>query len=271
TALRLILVAFALPNLILGQRTVPSPNKNRVDKGQPADERMILKQRALNQLEQGFIDSRALKDDETKIRVQSQVADVIWESDRTRATKMFEYACSSIEALSSTDRETDAALSGHDNEVDTQARLRTELLQLVSKRDPKLAERLVKSVSLPTLDLEVDHLEVSRSDREKAKLYMDSAKRLVNVDPQRAVALAEAQLERQPGSEILNLLFKLQSTDPVLAYQIFQRALSLVERDAAGSFDVRSLAPYVLSNGGLNSTEAALRRYLQLASSYLSR
>lgn len=275
SAFSALLVVFALTSLLFAQSgTLPrqndkaGPKKNRVDDR----ERQALRQRVLGQLEQLFIEAGALKDEEVKITVQVHVADILWESDKPRAARMFEDAFRALEAMGATDLNADSAASGKDKAVETQSRLRAELLQLVSRRDAKLAEKLVKLVSLPELDLEAEHVEISRSDRERAKLYMDSAKRLADIDPQRAANLAEAYLERQPGSEVLNLLFRLQNRDPAMADNLFQHALSIVERDAAASFDIRGLAPYVLRNsGGGSLNDTSLKRFLELASSYLSR
>ena len=274
SALSAVAFVFALSSLLFAQGGTVSRQRNKAEqeKGRVDDrQRQALKDRVLGQLEQLFVEAGTLKDEEVKITVQVQVADLLWESDKPRAARMFEDAFRSIEAMGPTDLNTDGGASAKDEAVEAQSRLRAELLQLVSRRDAKLAEKLVKSVSLPELDLEAERFEISRSDRAKTKFYMESAKRLADIDPQRAVDLAEAYLERQPGAEVLDLLFSLQNKNPALADNLFQHALSIVERDAAASFDIRGLAPYILrNNGGGSPKDASVRRFLELAYSYLS-
>ncbi|HMG72745.1 MAG TPA: hypothetical protein VK582_04530 [Pyrinomonadaceae bacterium] len=274
SAFSAVAFVFALTSLLFAQSgTLPrQKNKAEQERGRVDDrQRQALNERVLSQLEQLFVEAGALNDEEAKITVQVQVADLLWPSDKPRAARMFEDAFRSIEAMGSTDLNADNAASAKDKAVEAQSRLRAELLQLVSTRDAKLAETLVKSVSLPELDLEAERFEISRSDRAKTKFYMESAKRLADIDPQRAVDLAEAYLERQPGAEVLDLLFRIQNKNPALADNLFQHALSIVERDAAASFDIRGLAPYILRNsGGGSPNDASVRRFLELAYSYLS-
>src|SRR5437879_585581 len=106
SALSAVAFVFALTSLLFAQSGTVSHQKNKAEqeKARLDDrQRQALKERVLGQLEQLLVEAGTLKEEEVKITVQVQVADLLWESDKLRAARMFEDAFRSIEAMGSTD------------------------------------------------------------------------------------------------------------------------------------------------------------------------
>src|SRR4030095_6095568 len=100
--------------------------------------------KALAQLDQLLNLSKTFEDAEIRIRIQAHIADLLWVRDEPRARVLFEEAFRAISSvkLPPQDKSMPPSYVGSDSHYP----LRSDLVRLVSPRDPSLAAKLVDSV-----------------------------------------------------------------------------------------------------------------------------
>jgi hypothetical protein len=73
--------------------------------------------------------------------------------------------------------------------------LQSEVLSLVARRDPDLAEKLIKSIVKDSPDSDENSMpHTDANQNNQAALYLKAASSLVNINPARAVQLAKMGL-----------------------------------------------------------------------------
>jgi len=212
----------------------------------------IHQQRALFLLDQLFESTKDFKDSLFKIRVQAQIADLLWEHDKVRARRQFEETFQAIDLIATPAQQEKAPSS---TAIDNpQSRLRRELILLISRRDPELAERLMKTIVDVPPEPNPNAVAVG-SQSEHALLYPQIARALADTDPQRAAQMVRNSLSSGLHSMLPSVLQLLQHQNPALADELFASALSVVQRDSAQAIANIRLA---MMASGNNDAEQAL-------------
>ncbi len=207
------------------------------------------RQRALGLLDKLFETTKDFDDDLLKIRVQSQIADALWDDNQPRARLQFEEAFRAIASIKARPEEPGSS-SSPDSAVRFQ--LRNEVLNLVSQRDPDLARRLVESVGDLSSEKKDGSTDLRREEESRqALLYLNSALNLADADPRQAVQLARLGLSRSGDPVIFfklaGLLRTLSHKDQRLADNLFSYALSVASSDPTQLTDkINWLATYAL-------------------------
>jgi hypothetical protein len=183
------------------------------------------RERALQVLDQLSDIARSLKTDEWTLRVRAHIADLLWNSDRERARGNFEEIFRAVDAIQLPDP-TDKNSSAQ--RMPTKY-LRSEVLGLISRHDPGMAENLIRTIDTDAAGSE------TRSEaaiqREKSFLALQMATALVDSNPSKAVDLMVSSLDNGLTSWFAVTLQALRRKNPVMADDVFAKALSLAQED----------------------------------------
>jgi hypothetical protein len=223
--------------------------------------------RALWQIDQLFDAAKKFEDDGLKIRAQARIADALWDYDETRARSHFEEAFRAIHAVKQRANERDTNVSPHPTpsaEIlsdEMKLQLRSEVLDLIARRDSRLTEKLAKSVAdtLPAINTD-DQMSDSKTEREQALRYLQVAISIAKADPLRAAKLAKLSFNIGGMSNplFLEVLFAIRSKKVALADELFRDALSAVGLNPAHvSACISLFARYIFPDYGAGGMRAS--------------
>jgi hypothetical protein len=206
--------------------------------------------KALAQLDQLLKQSKSFEDTEVRIRIQAQIADLLWESDEQRARALFAEAFKEIASakLPEQDKSIPPSYVGSDSHFP----IRSDLIRLVSERDPSLAAKLIDSVvdQPPNVDpkfLGSGYGKYSESDMLKFQFAMS----ITRSDPERAAKIAGDLLRKADFHRAISILQSLRGTDATRADDMFVHALSQAKQTGVITAEnIRTLADYVFSGFG---------------------
>jgi len=188
-------------------------------------------QRAVAILRQILADSSQFEETFLKpvniLYLKYRVADLLWEQDPKLARRLF------VEAF----READSKRLGQGPGMNL--RLRREILELLLPHDAGLAEELATS---PTMHGDVPHMQALG---EQANLLTQVATGVMD-SPQQAAMLIQRSFNGFFSPEQIDALRSLRERLPERADEIFQYALSLIERKPTSlSNKIGILSPYL--------------------------
>ena len=148
-----------------------------------------------------------IKSAQTRIRAQLVAAQLLWDNDEKRASKLFVSATTDYkEFLASTDSE-DLSLNGP-----TITQLRHEIIQSLATRDPDLALNFLHATSqmVSSAFTQPEHL------RQETALELSIADQIVRNNPKRTLQMARQSLKQGYASNLMNTLYELRRKDPQL-------------------------------------------------------
>ena len=145
-----IAIVLTVTSIALGQSTGTKPAGNPVKSSTTTDTQGQVKtldatrKQALGMLDQLLESALGFGDAEVRIRVQAQIADLLWESDQPRARALITAAFNAVPetALPPVDKEIPPSYVGADSHYP----LRADLLRVIAQRDSALAVKLVETV-----------------------------------------------------------------------------------------------------------------------------
>jgi hypothetical protein len=179
-------------------------------------------QRAIYLLEQLLDKSRDFDNEGLKIRIRARVADSLWDYDAARARQMFEDAFHAIDAFPVNDSVRDRPANPN---ASPQSQLRNEIIRLISARDSELADKLIKTVADDSQKKDSDPSNFATTNN-RAQLYLQSARLLLNTDPKRASQMLKVGIDTGlMGEELFDALDAFRSKDPALGDELFKYAL----------------------------------------------
>jgi len=207
----------------------------------PDDTAELKRQQALQLLNRIIEASKDFEDKHLIVKIKADGADLLWTSDEQRARAMFEEAFALIDQAPATE---DKSLSEQMSRF-LRSQLRQEILQSASRRDPNLANKLVKMAKEPgdTLNRESGCIGCANQN-EKSRQYASLALREIHAqraDPARAGNLIRLALNEGLDSLIGILLRELRQKAPALADDLFIHALYAARRNT------QYLAPNVVT------------------------
>lgn len=160
-----------------------------------------------------------------------------------------------------------------------QFQLRNEILQLITRRDSGLAEKLVRSVANNPLS-NAPKFPMLSSQNEQSTLLLQMATSVADADPERAAQMAISSLNSGVNPALLLTLLSIRRKNPALADNIFRSAMLAAQRDSARMMvSIRALASYVFPNyegeeageelsslqGGYHPNPALIEEFLNFA------
>ncbi|HLG15716.1 MAG TPA: hypothetical protein VJH03_14615 [Blastocatellia bacterium] len=207
-------------------------------------------QKALALLDQILEQSKSFEDDEVRIRVQAQIADLLWQRDEPRARRLFEAAFRAIAStkLPPQDKTAPPSYVGANSHYP----LRSDVIRLVSSHDPALAARFVDSVVDQPPNVDPKFLASSYGTySESAMLQLQFALYITHSDPTRAGQIAGTFLQKGDFPRAASILRPLRSSVAWLADDLFAQAVArLKQSDTISADSVRYLADYVFPDFG---------------------
>ena len=152
-----------------------------------------------------------IKSPQTRLKVQLQAGQLLWDIDQKRASNLFADAAATMkEYIASIDPD-ELHTFQH-----TIGQLRMEIVQALALRDPEAALSLLHSTSqaISSAFDKRDHL------RQESTLELAIADQIMRKDPKRALQMARQELKRGYSSNLMNTLSQLRRQDPQLGAQL---------------------------------------------------
>jgi hypothetical protein len=200
------------------------------------------------------LDSKKWEDANAAVRVQAQVADLIWEADAESARYYLLQAWETASAMKDEKRNRQSTRN-----TSPQTEARQEALRTARKRDPELAKKWLAQMA---------EEEQARQDGQKRGVFDDRTQRstlllqmamtAIAEDPQAAAAMAIESLQDGISFGLQNVMLGLLERDFELAQTVFRAALSRLR--VAGLLDPGELLilySYLYTPGrvaGVNTT-----------------
>lgn len=238
----ILLIAMPLSAFARQDKKIPAdqPTKQTVEKKQTLDP---LQQKVLSVLDQLLELRKGFADDNLRIMIQAQVADMLWNYDEPRARRMFEDAFQAVEPTRNSERSTAALYNG--------PTIRIDVVRLAGQRDPALATKLAESVADQPLDLDPKFSGSGyRRYSERAMLQERLAFSLAQQDPQRAAQVVASLIEKGNINNLTALLSTIRFKDAKAANELFTQALAKAKLGQPSFADILSLARYLFQHFG---------------------
>lgn len=208
------------------------------------------RQKALSLLDQLFNTANSFEDDLLKIKIQTQIADLLWEYDEPRARRMFETAFQAIAStkLPAQDKSAPPSYVGADSHYP----LRIDAIRFISRRDTALAAKLIDSVvdQPPNVDPKFsDNSYGNYSETDMLRLQF--ALYITDSDPQRATQIARTFIQKRDIRRAISILESLRGKDALTADDLFAQALSQIKQNKTiATEDIRNFASYLFPDFG---------------------
>ena len=172
-----------------------------------------VQQRALVLLDEVAADAQTLRLAENRIRIQTMAANLLWTRDENRARAAFKEAVNNLNQLASN---VDADNPQSYNHVHLASMLRQEMLQMVARRDARLALEMLRATRQPESQAASGH---SPQTNER---YMEQnlAAQVAASDPKLALQVAEESLSKGLSFELINVFARLQEKDSEAAAKL---------------------------------------------------
>lgn len=212
-----------------------------------------LQEKALHLLDQVASEAQALKLPENRLRVQWQVGDLYWERDEARARTLFSQVAAGlgemIQGLDPSDRRYTELLQ-------TPSQLRQEFIQVVARRDPKLAYNFLLATRPPAPTPPPNaspNAPTPNTGQQSAEtsLEMNLLAQIAASDPALALQNAEAALDKgQFPSSLARMLAQLQEKDKGTAKKLEDKLLKKMSAETLlSNSSARILATSLLRPG----------------------
>ncbi|MFY9608748.1 MAG: hypothetical protein WAU45_09065, partial [Blastocatellia bacterium] len=262
------------------------------------NERLAAQQneRIISLLEQLAEQARQSDNLNFAVRTQSQAATLLCPHDPVRARAIYRRAFQSLTPQpASRLNETASGDKARPNLTPAERlQLRSELLNQIAARDPGLADELARALAetsgpkegcgaMPggcdpisaVQSLAQPAAASTREDIERREVLMSVALRIVEREPEQAMALAQMSFTPGLSPNFSRLLMLMRTAEPGLADLLFSSAVARLERAPAVDLaDIHTLGSYLVSAGS-SAREAMGRalviRFLNLAFDQIAR
>jgi len=238
----LVLMLFSLAGAGQPARRPAVSSSNQPDAAALSNKR----QHALWTVKELFAVSKALRNEATKIRIEGQIADILWDYDQARAREYFAESLHQLDSSQSAGDGTSLTLSA-------KLELRRALMGMIARRDPTLAQRFLQA-----------YTRSQKPDQVDPSLYAETATNMAARDLQRAVATLRASMSGGITREFLTSLRLIRELDPAAANDLFYKAMVFSAANdseafakslpllASYVFDVQSTASFQLPQDSSN-------------------
>lgn len=199
-------------------------------------------------------------DKEAAVSVLTDAADLLWSDDPSQSVKWIRKAWEATSQVSSglRDETLKAFFTGS-----AQSQLRTMVLRVARKHDPKLAEEFLKQMSEQDAN---DKKERGAFDDRTARSeqLLSMAQQALDSNPEEAFALAEESLADGLSYKLQNILTSLRQKNVQLANRLFDLALARFVNSLPDPSEAQILAGYLFQPGLTFSTNSGGQTILAL-------
>jgi hypothetical protein len=211
--------------------------QSAVESVQPRDPAL---QRTIAVLDGVLEAQKSFADENLRVMIRANVADMLWSHNEPRARRLFEDAVHASEKLADQDtRPPQAGVSLYP--------VRAQVIRLIIPHDPDWAARLIESRGELFTDL------TSRSiarNRERTLLQMQIVIFFAQRDPQRAAVAAKPLAEVDDLNGLMSLLSMIRFRDVKAADELFLLALAKTRARQPTLEDIRRFAMYLFPSFG---------------------
>jgi hypothetical protein len=181
-----------------------------------------------------------------KVKILAQAADGLWGASETRARQLFLLAFQTIDQVKLDAKQDQRAMFAESTGGTSGLlfELRSSLLQLIARRDHRLAESLRKSSGKESPN-DADRKN-TQSPAEQVALYLDNAVALAKTQPAQSSQMIETVLRDGINASLISALLRMRKENPPLADQLFREALTIAGGHELMPNELESLALYVL-------------------------
>ena len=173
----------------------------------------VLKQKAIGLLIETAAGFQELRSAQTRARFQIKAAQLLWNADEKRASKLMEQAIDSVkEFMSSIDPDQD-----YFENFQAAMQLRSEVVNALAARDPEMALAFLRSTRTLTSP---DELQENALPNQELELEMSLVRQIAANDPKRAFELAEDTLKRGYAATLAETMLRLRTKEPELAAKL---------------------------------------------------
>lgn len=237
--------------IVQAQATTLPPTDEQQQK-----EKAALEKKALVLLDQVVVETASLKLPENRIRLQINIADLLWQRNEARARTLFSQAGEGVaEMLRSTDANgVNQRRNGGQTRRPTQ--LREELVLTAARHDAPLAYQLLATTRSLTPPADNAMGQTFNSDQNLEQILLSQVALL---DPKLALQNAEQLLEKgQYPRTLASVLYQLQQKDKEAATKLEEKLVQrLQSANMLASIDAGNLAISLLAGGPRPASTAA--------------
>jgi hypothetical protein len=201
--------------------------------------------------------ARSLENGRVKIIALARIANILWDYDEPRARRLFSQAFSAIGSVKlSGEEDKTITLPGGADVSGPLFQLRLEVLQMIGRRSPQLAQELQEKNTRPeTLEPEVGRQNVSNVEKDIHELKL--AISLSKDEPEKAAQIIRNNLQHGIHEVIGMVLLGIKHENPNLANQLFKEALLIARKDIANLDNLTRLLPFIMSGPENSGTDIA--------------
>lgn len=247
------------------EKSQPSPKTKTTAKGKNSGELdAVAAQRrvvAVSLLTALADEARAFRDQTRRARVQAQAADTLWETDEERARDLFRRAWEAADIADSETAKKQAedlrkqSAAGGPIVMRSRPEVRNEVLRLVARRDAKLGEEFLKSLTeanereanAVAAEMRRNSLNTFNATSAAARRLRLARQLLDDGDVERAIQFA-APVMNQVNIDSIFFLSALRAKSPMAADAAFAVLLSRVAADPASDANtVAGLSSYMFT------------------------
>lgn len=223
----IVVVVRALPVHVRAQAP-PSGQANQESGDEKEKARREVERKALSLLNETLDAAQNLKLVENRALIETTGADLLWTRDEKRARALFRTA---IMDLGASLDNLAARTTARDQNYWTLYQIRMQSLEMLLRRDPKLALELLRATRLPGPDQGGNG--VSRVFVQEASLEDRIAGQMAANDPAQAVKMAEENLSRGLSFGLLGVLWNIQQKDADAASRLARDIVKQLHNEPA--------------------------------------
>ncbi|MDQ3258864.1 MAG: hypothetical protein M3R15_34200, partial [Acidobacteriota bacterium] len=227
--LALIILSNISPTAVAQQSPPPDQTASSISAIETAEAQKELEKQAVALLDEVATEAQTLKLVENRIRLQMMIVDLLWPRDEERARALFKQLTAELaEMLTGASDMSDPNVH---NSAQMVMQFRHELLNVMSKRDPKLALEFLRATRQPQINY---HGPDYRAPDQELMLEMTLAAQVAARDPGEAVRMIEEGLSKGVTSGMLNVLSQLQRQDPAAAAKVTDQIINRLRPEEFG-------------------------------------
>jgi hypothetical protein len=233
-----------------GDKPQSSLKRSKMDK---TEKKLTLQQqRVLGLIRQVSDIAKSLDNEESKVKIRSQIAELLWPFDEPQARTLFEAVFQEANNAFNNALKESKSQPASSLAASHQLQQLNHVLSSIAQYDKNWAEILLKSVA---------NTKISGNYNSQSFLTLQMAMTLAETHPEIAHQIVLSSLNNGINPMIGNILHKLQHSNPALAEEIFINALSIAKGDLANAFiNIKILSLYVFPSTTTDSLESVMGR-----------
>ncbi|HET8677239.1 MAG TPA: hypothetical protein VFO63_15695 [Blastocatellia bacterium] len=201
----------------------PPDDKDKKDR-EAAEKKESVEKKVLALVDETVKEIASLRLADNRIRMFALAGDVLWEKDEKRARVLFKQAMSGFAdipepaAPGSSDH---LAITQNMSLMQYRAQLRQEVVQMIARRDAKLARDFLRETKRAPMN--------PGGYDEELQWELSLASQIATTEPKQALQIAEESLEKGLSHELIGLYFKLKPKEGEAAEKLLSGIMKMLK------------------------------------------